>query len=296
MDGELYPLVKGSSSVFTRPMAGWLMVYAMLADGGQMVPVVDRDGHYADAAKELGRVDWTEYRKGRKWNDSHLKAPKGHPDDKWIIGLSDGLEFHDGSTALSAAHRKVGFWTQGHLFDATDPRSWLGLTDREGRPRSPTSEEFERADRMWQTAVMLKGTPRPLGLSADGMMALDSATRTRIQYAMVAQAAVCQLPKNHAATLEPMIKGVSPSETPDPLVAMTKAMDAGAAADAVPEDLEGAGKGAKKDASEGNDKVPINEAAKQVIEHLMKRYRIGESDAKALLTNYVARQQARQEA
>lgn len=176
----------------TRPMAGWLMVYAMLKADGAMQLVVDRENHIMEAAAELGRIDWTEYLKKGLWNDTHTTR---------IVGVSTNLEFHDGSSELSKAHRKVGFWTSGHLFDRDDPASWELYTDR-----VPTEEELAKSDRFWTIANALKDTPRPLGLSAHGKMAL-SPCRTRILYAKCDEAALCELPHNPASTAEPMLLG-----------------------------------------------------------------------------------------
>lgn len=189
---------------YTRPMGGWLATFGKLGPDGGIVPTVDRDGQVFEAARELGRIDWSPYLKGGKWNDTH--------DDKVIVGLPVSLEFHDGTTPLSKSHGKIGFWTTGRLFDRNDPSSWDGLG------RRPTAHEFERADHFWSLAHLLKGLPRPIGLSAHGAYAASPCGK-RIVYARVDEAAVCELPKNPDATLEALEKAV---RAPDLLEVLAK--------------------------------------------------------------------------
>lgn len=191
--GELLPLIKGAPGPQghkpTRAMAGWLMVYALIGPNGGLQPVRDRDGQVMEAASELHRIDWTEYLEKGHWNDTHTER---------IVGHSTSLEFHDGSTELAKAHRKVGFFTSGHLFDRADPSSWLLYTDHR-----PSDAELRRADDFWLLATCLKGTPRPLGFSAHGLMAL-SPCKSRVLYAKCDQSAICELPKNPGSTAEIM--------------------------------------------------------------------------------------------
>ncbi len=194
LSGSVLPLLAlaksaGASRPPARPLGGWLMTYGKIGPDGGIVPTVDRDGHTVEAARQLGHIDWSTYLKGGRWNDTH--------DEKVIVGTPTTLEFHDGTTALSKAHGKVGFWTTGHLFARNDPASWEGLG------RTPTPHEFDRADHFWDTAHLLKGTPRPIGLSAHGLMAL-SPCRKRIIFAKVTDAAMCELPVNPDATVEPL--------------------------------------------------------------------------------------------
>lgn len=186
---------------YSRPMGGWLMTYGKIGENGGVVPTEDREGHTADVASQLGLINWTKYLKGGVWNDTHNEGV--------VVGLPipGGLEFHDGTTELSNAHGKVGFWTAGRLFDKADPSSWLGLTDKLGKARRPTTHEFERADRYWALAHMLKGLPRSLMLSAHGLMALSPCGR-RIIYAEVSAAAVCDLGINPDCTLD-MMKAIA---------------------------------------------------------------------------------------
>ena len=206
LPGEVVPLLKSQVQARvgghypTRPMAGWLMTYAKLAADGSLVETVDRDRHVVEAARELGKIDWQPYVKGGFWNDTH--------DEQTIVGVPTLLEFHDQHTELAKAHRKVGFFTAGHLFDRKDPSSWMLYTDR-----VPTERELDASDRFWTIATMLKGMVRPLGLSAHGKMAL-SPCRSRIIWCQVSQAAVCELPKNPDATLEPMELAVRGAQLP----------------------------------------------------------------------------------
>lgn len=196
ISGAVDVLVKGGGRgdhVPTRPLGGWLMTYGKLAQDGTVRETVDRDGHTVDAAKRLGAIDWSGYTREGLWNDTH--------DETVIVGVPTVLEFHDGHTELSREHRKVGFWTEGHLFDRRDPRSWTAYTDR-----VPSPVELDRADHFWQLAKRLQGLARGLGLSAHGFMRL-SPCRRRIIWAQVRQAAVCELPKNPDATLEILAKG-----------------------------------------------------------------------------------------
>ena len=201
----LLPLTKGTvpdmRAQRSRPMGGWLMTYGKIGPDGGIVPTVDRDGHIAEAASQLGSIDWSPFIERGVWNDNHTAE---------AVGIPWSLEFHDGTTALSQSHRKVGFWTTGWLFDRRDPESWRGLLDEDGRPRRPTATEFDRADYYYECAQALAGTPRPIGFSAEGDMVL-SPCRTRIVWARVRKASVCDLPRNPDSTTELLVQG-SPLE------------------------------------------------------------------------------------
>lgn len=188
------------------------------------------------AGQALGAIDWTEYLAKGLWNDTHLKdlatwsdggttrtfpivretsdgVTAENPEDRrqsWdlrhgafqrtkqraLVGRGGVLEFHDAESPLAKAHGKVGFWTEGHLWDRNDPRSWTAAGEYE-----PTSLDLDRADHFWTVATMLKGIPRPLGFSADGKMLL-SPCETRIIWAKVNEVAVCEVPQNpHAVAL-----------------------------------------------------------------------------------------------
>lgn len=177
-----------------RRMAGWVTVYGTLGPDGGIVPTVDREGQVFEAARQLGLIDWTGYlTKGRGvWNYAHTNVR---------VGLPSSLEFHDGATALSQTHRKVGFWGAGHLFDAEEPQSWAGLS------AMPSREEFERADYLWTLGTRLQKGPRPLAFSVEGTMRL-SPCRSRILSAAVERCAVLEYPHNPDATVEAMAKGV----------------------------------------------------------------------------------------
>lgn len=196
-DGQLLPvqtLIKGTGAAppTLRRLAGWITTYGTLGPNGEVIPTRDREGHIFEAAKQLGQIDWSEYlTKGRGvWNYAHTSIR---------VGVPELIEFHDGTTELSQAHRKVGFWGTGHLFERGVPESWDGLPE-------PTQEEFDRADYCWGLATDLKKGPRPLGFSAEGRMRM-SPCRTRILAAWVAKSAVLEFPHNPDATAEPLIKG-----------------------------------------------------------------------------------------
>lgn len=178
----------------SRPMAGWLMVYALIGAGGELQLVRDRDDQVMEAASELGRIDWSEYLRKGEWNDTH--------DENVIVGKGTSLEFHDAQTSLAQQHRKVGFFTSGHLYDRADPASWQLYTSHK-----PNAAELARADHFWNLAIELKNSPRPLGFSAHGDMQL-SPCRRRVLSARTTAAAICALPKNPATTVEPMIKAL----------------------------------------------------------------------------------------
>jgi len=185
------PLRKSAGAWWTptRPLGGWLATYGKIGPDGGIVPTIDRDNQNFQAAGRLGDIDFSEYLQKGLWNDTH--------NEDRIVGRASTLEFHNGTTELSKAHGKVGFWTTGHLFDRTDPQSWEGLD------YTPSPLEFQRADHFWKLARLLKGTPRPLAFSAHGLMQL-SPCRKRIIWAKVRQSAVCETPVNPDATVEPL--------------------------------------------------------------------------------------------
>jgi hypothetical protein len=223
MAGELGMLVKGMSVNDewkpSRPLGGWLCTYAKLGPNGGIIPTKDRDEHIFDAAQTLGRIDFSDYLRKGIWNDTHNidpDSPKGKPrklpeSERVYVGVPTLLEFHDQESPLAKAHRKLGFWTEGHLFDRDDPRSWTDFSDR-----VPTAADLERSDYFWQLATLLKGTPRPLGISADGKMLL-SPCKKRIIWAKVDEAAICEIPVNPYATIEPLM--LARPVTPDMVAA-----------------------------------------------------------------------------
>lgn len=286
LTGSVLPLVAlaksaGAPRAPSRPLGGWLMTYGKLGPDGGIVPTVDRDGHTVEAARQLGNIDWSTYLREGRWNDTH--------DEEVLVGIPSTLEFHDGTTALSKSHGKVGFWTTGHLFDRRDPASWAGLG------RSPRPVELERADHFWETAHLLKGTPRPIGLSAHGLMAL-SPCRKRIIYAKVTAAAVCELPVNPDTTLEPLELAVDGS----PLAFLRKGMvgadpcrscrcpagacanllrkggvTAGALASVTPEDLEGS--------------PARGDGVSDLVDAIMKRHHVDRATAERWVVEHAAR-------
>lgn len=179
--GSLVPNYKNRK----KRLEGWLTTYGHLGPDGAIHPTKDRDDQVFEAAAALGRIDWSNYLKKGRWNDTHREH---------IVGLPAGLEFHDRNTERAQKERKIGFWTWGHLFDRNDPDSWQALG------RKPTDHEFRRADHFWEMANDLQDLPRSLGLSADGRMAL-SPCRKRILAAQIDAAAVCEVPRNPDATL-----------------------------------------------------------------------------------------------
>lgn len=289
LQGQVWALRKARQQA-RRPMGGWLMTYGKIDDDGAVVPTVDRDGQVAEAARELGRIDWQPYLKGGLWNDTH--------DEEVIVGMPTYLEFHDATSPLAKAHRKVGFFTEGHLFDRTDPSSWDGLG------RTPSPHEFDRADHFWAAAELLKGTPRPLGLSAHGLMAL-SPCKSRIIYARVNHAAVCELPVNPDATLEPMLKAVL--GTPLALIrrgmtnrgpcgrcscpvgacqGMLKAVHAGNLPAVVPEDLE-------TPTPDGEGPQDAKAQLTWLIQRVMDEYKVGKTDAERWVRDFLTNRETR---
>ena len=205
-------LVKGVdvAHVPTRRLAGWLTTYGKLRPDGSIEPTEDRDGQVMEASAALSGIDWSDYVKGGMWNDGHRallpngKWPaqaKGPPGVEVFVGVPTSLDFHDGSTPLSQAHGKVGFFTSGHLFDRDDPSSWELYTDYKPKP-----EDLDRADHFWKTANVLDGTGASLGLSAHGLASF-SKCRRRILTAVITQAAVLSGPRNPDSTLD-LVKGV----------------------------------------------------------------------------------------
>lgn len=241
----------------TRPLGGWLMTYGKIAPGNVVIPTLDRDQQIAEYAAEFGRVDFGGY---DRWNDTHRKSV--------IVGLPapGRLEFHDITSPLAQAHRKVGYWTEGWLFDRADPGSWEGLRDELGRPRTPTSHEFARADHFWRLARELEHSPRKLGFSADGLVVVAKDGR-RMLYAVVNAAAVCELPVNPDSTAE--ILG--------PVEALAKARAHGAV---VPEDLEGVAD------DDGNLASP-GAAWDYAVRRIMELYSVERTRAEAWLRRYV---------
>lgn len=199
--GSISPLAKAVAAGYSpsRSLGGWLATYGKIGDDGAIVPTRDREGHVFEAAQTLGGIDFTDYLEKGRWNDSH----QGYTKDtahlpKIHVGVPTALEFHDAGTELAKAHRKVGFWTEGHLFDRADPRSWTLFGDYE-----PTAQDLDRADYYWGLTTMLKGLPRPLGFSAQGKM-LISPCGQRIIWAAIAQNAVCEMPQNPDSAALPM--------------------------------------------------------------------------------------------
>lgn len=285
----LLPMNKGTAvdmrSVRSRPMGGWLMTYGKLGPDGGIVPTVDRDDHIFEAASELGKIDWSPFITSGVWNDNHSPV---------AVGIPWSLEFHDGTTALSQSHRKVGFWTTGWLFDRRDPESWRGLVDEGGNARRPTREEFDRADYYYECAQSLAGTPRPIGFSAEGDMVV-SPCRTRIVWARVRKASLCDLPRNPDSTTELLLKG-------SPLEGLRKGMigrgPCGRCSCPPEERCEALMKGGTSPAEyvpggNGDWTMPTGNAARlekwrrAMAPRMMALWRISENDALAVLDLYI---------
>jgi hypothetical protein len=235
--GSVTLLAKASGH--SRPMGGWLTTFGQVDGSGAVVPTVDREQQVMEAAK-TGAIDWTPYIQGGVWNDEHSPT---------VVGLPSSLTYHGPASDMAKAHGKVGFYTTGRLFDRADPSSWRGLTNAKGEPRAPQEAEFAAADRFWAMAKALDGSPRSLGLSAEGKARL-SPCRRRILACRISAAAVCATPMNPDATLEIMAKAVRLS-TADPNPCLRCACPAGACAVAFrsvmtpDEELAKAGKMAK---------------------------------------------------
>ena len=283
LNGLVSPLVKaavGTAWTPTRPLGGWLCTYGKLGARGGVVPTVDREGHVFEAAKALGMIDFSEYLAKGKWNDTH--------NENVIVGLPTLLEYHDGETDLSKAHRKVGWWTEGHLFDRNDPQSW----ELFGR-HTPTSEDLAKADYYWKLATLLKGTPRNLAMSAHGKMIL-SKCKGRIIWAKVPQAAVCEMPQNADSALEPLtlavpideaMVGAMPCATctcpPGACRGLLRKANLGAAP-LSPEALETASAGPR----------PAGDGVERLIRRIMAKYNVSRSAAVRWVTTWSQRRAA----
>lgn len=191
LSGSVAPLAKGDGAYMPRRrLGGWLATYGKLSPSGGLVPTEDREGHTFEAARTFGGIDFSEYRKRGLWNDTH------HFNGQAFVGVPTVLEHHDEESPLAKSHGKVGWWTEGHLWDREDPRSWTDFTDY-----VPNETDFERADYYWKAANLLKGVPRDLGFSAHGKMLLSPCGK-RIIWAAVTECAVCELPQNPDATAQ----------------------------------------------------------------------------------------------
>lgn len=174
-------------------------MWGLLAADGTITPQLDRQGHFFEAARELGRIDFSEYLAKGVWDDTHIFDNPNFPElGKIVVGVPTDLEYHGPESELAKAHGKVGWWTEGHLFDPHDPNSWRNFTTHE-----PTARDLQRADYYWRLSSLLKGTPRDIGISAEGKM-LESPCGRRIIWAKVQRAAVCEVPQAPASTLQPL--------------------------------------------------------------------------------------------
>lgn len=299
--GTIEPLAKASVDRDgyrpSRPLGGWLATYGRIGQNGAVIPVEDRQGHIFEAARTLGMIDFSRYLTKGRWNDTH----QGYTPDtmhlpKVFVGVPTGLEFHDEHTELAKAHRKVGFWTEGHLFDRNDPRSWTLFTDYE-----PTESDLNRSDYYWNLATMLKGVPRPLGFSAQGKMLLSPCGK-RIIWAQINENAVCEVPQNPDATAQPLalavpisgsMVGASPCDScrcpPGarcPTVGMAKGINAGTMPGV--QDLE-------QDADETTEPTGEPNQAERLVRLVMQRFNLRRGAAVRLVRTWVAAWKARQQ-
>lgn len=205
----LVPMAKAAPGEPVRRLAGWATTYARLGEDGTEYESWDRDDQLMEAAKSAATIDWSMYLKGGLWNDTHVAPlPNGRMPsvyagrDPIYVGVPSGLEFCPPEHELAKTHRKAGWFTWGHLFDRHDPDSWRAYTSHR-----PSPNELDRADHFWETAQLLKDTGRTLGFSMHGLMATSPCGK-RITWAKSNGLAVCELPSNADATAE-LMKAVS---------------------------------------------------------------------------------------
>lgn len=293
--------VGGVDYVPSRPLGGWLATYGKIAPDGSIVETRDRQGHVFEAARAVGQIDFSAYLKKGLWDDTHQKV---------FVGRPTLLEHHDGTTELSKAHRKVGWWTEGHLFDRNDPRSWSLFTSYE-----PTAKDLERSDYFWTLATMLKGGARPLGFSAEGDMLL-SPCKSRIIMAWVKHNAVCEMPQNPDSTAIPLrlstddridldMLGAKPCDTCrcppgarcSTLPTLQAAKLAKAMADAGPVTTDPTAEGDTQDEEASDDgKKDLGPTAERLIELLCKNHQVTPATARRWVVRYIAQEQARRRA
>lgn len=221
-------LKAASTTTYTpaRRMGGWATTYGQLVDG-VVVPTQDRDGHFMDAAREAGGIDWTQYIRGGLWNDGHrAPLPDGRPTPIMqregrtrgvYVGVATSLAFEGPDSPRAQAEGKVGFWTEGHLWDRRDPRSWTEFTDYR-----PTAEDLLRADAYWTMATVLKSSDGRLGFSVHGTARISGCGR-RILGARIGEIAVVTSPCHPDATVD-LLAGVDG----DVLAAIGRARASGA--------------------------------------------------------------------
>jgi hypothetical protein len=187
----------------TRPLGGWLATSHELLPDGSMVPVVDRAQQVFTAAASSATCNADPYTGWGLWNHEHQPV---------FVGVPTYLEFCGPKHPLAIEHGKVGLWTEGHLFDPADPRSWEDFAP--GRPASiwgaipkpegrlvPTAAELAQADTYWRVATALEPTGRGIGFSAHGVTAVVGRELPR---AVLTQAAVCMTPMNPHAMAQPL--------------------------------------------------------------------------------------------
>lgn len=281
MWGEVRPLVGLAKAVDgyvpRRQLGGWAATYGKVGPNGGIVPTEDREGHVFEAAAAVGRIDFSDYLKKGIWNDTH--GPVN-------VGVPTLLEHHGETSELAKAHGKVGWWTEGHLFDREDPRSWQEFT-----AYTPTPKDLDRADYYWDLANRLRGLPRDLGFSAEGKMLLSPCGK-RIIWAAVNKVAVCEMPQNPDATAQPLRLAVpvtasmidaDPCETctcPPHARCKVVPLGKGVATDIIapiaPQDLEGS----RKDAPSDKDRIAL------LVKQVQQRLDCSEEEARRLVLRW----------
>lgn len=194
-----------------RVLGGWAAVYGQIGEDGTVHPTVDRQRQTIEAAGSPESISWDRLLKVGVGviNERHRRGPDRR------VGVPLGVEYHDGTTPLSLAHRKVGWWLWFKLFDPDDPDSWAGM-------EPPTAVEQKRANYYWELAPLLLAAGRPLGLSIQGG-SRASPDGSAILHAFVDEVAVVEYPSNPDCTVEhvgpvalPLAKGVETSRAVDP--------------------------------------------------------------------------------
>lgn len=300
--GQIQPLAKADNGAAwkpTRPFGGWLATYGRIGPNGGIIPTEDRQGHIFDAARTIGLIDFSDYLTKGVWNDTHIGFTEETKDQKPIVvGRPTLLEFHDESSPLAKAHQKVGFWTEGHLFDRADPRSWTLFGDY-----TPTEKDLERSDYFWTVAAMLKGLPRSLGFSAQGRMLLSPCGK-RIIWAKIDQNAVCETPVNPYATSMPLQLAVRDGRSWSHDIRVTPDMvgkspcdsclcPPGARCPTLAKGGQPADTDAKVSATElAVEKPDEHDSEEQLVQALVKQYRCSEKAARRWVKKYLAKPQS----
>jgi hypothetical protein len=143
-----------------------------------------------------------------------------------LIGIPDSVEHAGVGHSLADRDGKVGWYSHFHLIDRKDPASWRNpdgsprsrmLRDGTvtGEPFTPTAEELDRADRLWELGLRLQREGRTIGQSIQGReTVVPCEDGKRVVRAKVHQIALIEFMHNPDATVESlggeMAKGVPP--------------------------------------------------------------------------------------